>query len=96
MFSAYGECCIDDVTASHASANDLIVHFGHSCLSTDQSMEVVTAESKDRNAEKKQKNIVYMLPNANKIISENKNIIQETATKLVKQIEEEYSSTSQI
>ena len=37
-----------------------------------------------------------MLPNANKIISENKNVIQETATKLVKQIEEEYSSTSQI
>ena len=87
LFSAYGECCIDDVTASHASANDLIVHFGHSCLSTDQSMEVVTAESKNRDSKKKQKNIVYMFPNANKLVSENKNVIQETASELVKQIE---------
>ena len=32
--TSYGECCIDDVTASHAKANDMIVHFGHSCFST--------------------------------------------------------------
>ena len=37
LFRSYGECCIDDVTASHAKANDLIVHFGHSCFSTETS-----------------------------------------------------------
>jgi len=31
---SYAECCIDDVTASHAAANDCIVHFGHSCFSS--------------------------------------------------------------
>lgn len=66
---AYGECCVDDVTASHASANDMIVHFGHSCLSTDQNMQVVTAESKNKSEEEqKKKLIVYMLLTPNKIV----------------------------
>ena len=32
--SSFGECCVDDVNASHLNANDLIVHFGPCCLST--------------------------------------------------------------
>jgi len=36
-FRSYAECCIDDVTASHAQRNDLIVKFGHSCLTTKES-----------------------------------------------------------
>ena len=34
---SYSECCIDDVTASHAKRNDLIVKFGHSCFTTQES-----------------------------------------------------------
>mmetsp|Transcript_24176 Transcript_24176/g.29983 ORF Transcript_24176/g.29983 Transcript_24176/m.29983 type:complete len:85 (-) Transcript_24176:112-366(-) len=49
--TSYGECCIDDVTASHAKANDAIVHFGHSCFSTE-------AQESDT------KQIVYVLPTA--------------------------------
>ncbi|EGG23753.1 diphthamide biosynthesis protein 2, partial [Cavenderia fasciculata] len=30
--TAYGSCCVDEVTASHLSA-DFIIHYGHSCLS---------------------------------------------------------------
>lgn len=30
--TSYGACCIDEVNAQHIGA-DLIVHFGHSCLS---------------------------------------------------------------
>ena len=48
--SSYGECCIDDVTASHAKANDAIVHFGHCCLSTETETPGV------------QKKIIYVLP----------------------------------
>ena len=47
--SSYGECCVDDVNASHLSANDMIVHFGRFCLST--------ASNKN-----KDKEIVYVLP----------------------------------
>lgn len=32
--TSYSECCVDDVNASHANANDLIVKFGPTCLST--------------------------------------------------------------
>ena len=32
--TSYSECCIDDVNASHAKANDMIIKFGDSCLST--------------------------------------------------------------
>jgi len=39
---SYGECCVDDVTASHAKANDAIVHFGHTCFSVEsQSKQIV-------------------------------------------------------
>eukprot|EP00045_Choanoeca_perplexa_P014552 m.172050 g.172050 ORF g.172050 m.172050 type:complete len:536 (-) comp16714_c0_seq1:56-1663(-) len=30
--TSYGSCCVDEVAAEHANA-DLIIHFGHSCLS---------------------------------------------------------------
>ncbi|EDQ87073.1 uncharacterized protein MONBRDRAFT_33491 [Monosiga brevicollis MX1] len=30
--TSFGECCVDEVAAEHAGA-DLIIHFGHSCLS---------------------------------------------------------------
>ena len=44
-FRSYAECCLDDVTASHAVANDMIVHFGHSCFSTEgNSIEGVNTE----------------------------------------------------
>jgi diphthamide biosynthesis enzyme Dph1/Dph2-like protein len=33
-YRSFGECCVDDVNASHLNANDLIVHFGPCCLST--------------------------------------------------------------
>ena len=32
---SYAECCLDDVTASHAAANDMLVHFGHCCFSSE-------------------------------------------------------------
>ena len=47
--TSYGECCVDDVTASHAANNDCIVHFGHSCLSSD-------------NQQQNGKKIFYVLP----------------------------------
>lgn len=48
--TSYSECCIDDVTASHAKANDAIVHFGACCLSTDNEAMDTT------------KTIIYVLP----------------------------------
>lgn len=30
----YSDCCVDDVNASHLTANDMIIHFGRCCLST--------------------------------------------------------------
>lgn len=36
-FRSYAECCVDDVTASHAKRNDAIVKFGHSCFTMKQS-----------------------------------------------------------
>lgn len=33
-YSSYGECCVDDVNASHLNTNDMIIHFGRCCLST--------------------------------------------------------------
>ena len=56
--TSYGECCIDDVTASHAANNDCIVHFGHTCLSSD-----------NRNNATKQ--IFYVLPRAKQTILDN-------------------------
>ena len=32
--TSYSECCIDDVNASHADVNDVIVKFGRSCFSS--------------------------------------------------------------
>ena len=32
--TSYAECCVDDVNASHAKNNQLIVKFGPACLST--------------------------------------------------------------
>ena len=32
--TSYAECCVDDVNASHANDNNLIVKFGPACLST--------------------------------------------------------------
>ena len=32
--TSYSECCVDDVNASHADANDVIVKFGRSCFSS--------------------------------------------------------------
>lgn len=37
--TSYGECCVDDVAASHVST-DLIVHFGNSCLSTSSNFDL--------------------------------------------------------
>lgn len=34
LFSSFGECCVDDVNASHSAANDMIIHFGKCCFST--------------------------------------------------------------
>jgi diphthamide biosynthesis enzyme Dph1/Dph2-like protein len=48
--TSYSECCIDDVNASHAKANDAIVKFGRACLST---------ESKSK--QKEGKEIIYVL-----------------------------------
>jgi diphthamide biosynthesis enzyme Dph1/Dph2-like protein len=54
--TSYGECCIDDVTASHASANDMIVHFGHTCFSTKGNIIAAHAGS-----EKNVKQLLYVL-----------------------------------
>ena len=51
--TSYSECCIDDVNASHARANDAIVKFGQACLST---------ESKSKQREDKE--IIYVLLNS--------------------------------
>lgn len=48
---SYGECCVDDVNASHLTTNDLIVHFGRCCLSTSSKQGA--------------KQIVYVLPSDN-------------------------------
>lgn len=54
---SYAECCIDDVTASHAKRNDVIVKFGHSCFTTKQShLSAVSTGS-----ETYQKLIIYVL-----------------------------------
>mmetsp|Transcript_41838 Transcript_41838/g.40191 ORF Transcript_41838/g.40191 Transcript_41838/m.40191 type:complete len:149 (+) Transcript_41838:7-453(+) len=46
--TSYGECCIDEVNASHAATNDLIVHFGNTCFSTPSHLPT--------------KDIIYVLP----------------------------------
>mmetsp|Transcript_16545 Transcript_16545/g.33834 ORF Transcript_16545/g.33834 Transcript_16545/m.33834 type:complete len:348 (+) Transcript_16545:6584-7627(+) len=47
----FGECCVDEVAAQHVNA-DLVVHFGHTCLSTTRSLpvlyEVSPREEEDR------------------------------------------------
>ena len=55
-FRSYAECCLDDVTASHAVANDMIVHFGHSCFSTEgNTIEGVSTEGNCS------KNVIYVV-----------------------------------
>jgi hypothetical protein len=44
---------VDDVNASHLTANDLIIHFGKCCLST---------ASKALTSDALQKEILYVLP----------------------------------
>ena len=68
--SSYGECCIDDVTASHAEANDLIIHFGHCCLSTE--------------FESTFKQIIYVLPLPSQSAISNFVYIQEEINELSK------------
>ena len=50
--SSYAECCVDDVNASHAKSNDMIIKFGRHCLST---------ASKSKQCGNKQ--ILYVLSN---------------------------------
>lgn len=57
--TSYSECCIDDVNASHAKSNDLIIKFGHSCFSTSS----VSKQHTD-------KQFLYVLPD-NQIDMEN-------------------------
>jgi len=38
--TSYGECCVDEVAASHLSA-DGVIHFGHTCLTPSQSLPVL-------------------------------------------------------
>ena len=38
--TSYGECCVDEVAASHLSA-DGVIHFGHTCLTPTQSLPVM-------------------------------------------------------
>ncbi|KAJ1917424.1 Diphthamide biosynthesis protein 2 [Tieghemiomyces parasiticus] len=38
--TSYGSCCIDEVAAEHAQA-DLIIHYGHSCLSAPSRIPVL-------------------------------------------------------
>lgn len=54
--SSYSECCIDDVNASHAKANDMIIKFGKHCLSTCS-----------RSVQRGEKEIVYVLTNSSNI-----------------------------
>lgn len=38
--TSYGECCVDEVAAQHLSAN-LVVHYGHTCLSPTRTLPVL-------------------------------------------------------
>lgn len=38
--TSYGECCVDEVAAEHLDA-DLVVHYGHACLSPTRSLPVL-------------------------------------------------------
>ncbi|CDW79232.1 diphthamide biosynthesis protein 2-like [Stylonychia lemnae] len=49
--TSYGECCVDDVNASHLNNNDLIIHFGKCCLSTASKSHI-----------RPDKEILYVLP----------------------------------
>jgi len=48
---------LDDVTASHAKRNDLIIKFGHSCLTTQEAQLTAIAASEDKEY---LKNILYI------------------------------------
>ena len=45
--TSFGSCCVDEVTAEHYGA-DLIVHFGHSCLSRPSRVPALLAFGKQR------------------------------------------------
>ncbi|CEH18268.1 Diphthamide biosynthesis protein [Ceraceosorus bombacis] len=38
--TSYGNCCVDEVTAQHVDA-DLVVHYGHACLSPTRRLPVI-------------------------------------------------------
>uniref|UniRef100_A0A7S3EHT7 2-(3-amino-3-carboxypropyl)histidine synthase subunit 2 n=1 Tax=Rhodosorus marinus TaxID=101924 RepID=A0A7S3EHT7_9RHOD len=38
--TSYGDCCVDEVAAEHVSC-DLVVHFGHACLSPTRTLPVM-------------------------------------------------------
>jgi len=38
--TSYGECCVDEVAASHLAA-DGVIHFGHTCLTPSQNLPVL-------------------------------------------------------
>jgi diphthamide biosynthesis enzyme Dph1/Dph2-like protein len=58
VFRSYSECCIDDVTASHATRNDMIVKFGHACFTTKETQ--IKAISKADETYTKQ--VLYVVP----------------------------------
>lgn len=56
IISSYGECCVDDVNASHSDKNDMIIHFGKCCLSTSSNY-------------KPNKEILYVLNNSENLFN---------------------------
>eukprot|EP00347_Sterkiella_histriomuscorum_P019811 403340210 len=54
--TSFGECCIDDVNASHLNSNDLIIHFGKCCLST-----------ASKSPTRPDKEVLYVIPNSEHI-----------------------------
>ena len=76
--TSYGECCIDDVTASHAANNDCIVHFGHTCLSSDNRSQTNTT-----------KQVFYVLPMTKQTILDNLGQALQTMSEQILQQQQE-------
>ncbi len=45
--TSYGGCCVDEVAAKHVDA-DLVVHYGHACLSATARLPVIYVFTSNR------------------------------------------------
>ena len=66
--TSYGNCCVDEVAASHINA-DAIIHYGHSCLSNTEKVPTLYVFGKSK------LNVVDFSLKAHQLFTENKVIV---------------------